>query len=137
MNRPNWMATRFRGSDNSAEKRDADLVELIDALAARVAALEARDGFADLLAPAREAVACPKCRASKFACDDHYAPALGEAPTGAEIQSLATCLLAEWSDVTFAEAASKISTGDSVGGRFVRLAQRAFEHIPYLKQLRS
>lgn len=39
--RPRWMNIRFGGSDNSPEKRDGDLVAMVDALAERVAKLEA------------------------------------------------------------------------------------------------
>lgn len=39
--RPRWMNTRFGGSDSNPEKRDADLVALVDALAERVERLEA------------------------------------------------------------------------------------------------
>lgn len=38
---PRWMNTRFGGSDSNPEKRDADLVAMVDALAERVAKLEA------------------------------------------------------------------------------------------------
>lgn len=39
--RPRWMNTRFGGSDGNPEKRDGDLVAMVDALAERVAKLEA------------------------------------------------------------------------------------------------
>jgi hypothetical protein len=65
--RPRWMNTRFGGSDNSPEKRDADLVAMVDALAERVAKLEAKNAASESAVPVSDLAQVTKERDQLFA----------------------------------------------------------------------